>query len=412
VTPLETRESQSDLRRWAVLVGAGVFATTLAQPAVIKLPLQALLKVDLHASREAMATFFAVAAVAWYFKPLAGILSDSVPLFGTRRRHYLLLSAIAAGMLWLLVALVPRTYASVLLAVVAVNAMLVVGSTVIGGVMVEAGQRHGATGRLTSARYAVQNICVLLGGPTGGFLATRPFGLTGVTGGAVAVSVVPFAWWLLREPAIARRSTDAWARAKRELENLLRAGPLWAAAALLFLVYIAPGFQTPLYYFQTDALGFSPGFIGTLAFVSGALGIVGAVVYGIACRRLRLRWLLAAGITLNVLGTLCYLFYRSRLAAGLIEAENGLFVTLAELALMDLAARATPRGGEGLGFALMMSVRNGALAASDVVGSWLIDQRHVSFFSLVWLNAGTTALVLLVVPWLPAILLDRRDQDA
>jgi len=58
----------------------------------------------------------------------------------------------------------------------------------------------------------------------------------------------------------------------------------------------------------------------------------------------------------------------------------------------------------------MMSVRNAALAVSDIVGSWLIEQHHVSFFSLVWLNAGTTALVLLAVPFLPRDLIDRRDE--
>src|SRR5215471_8816906 len=155
----------AELVRSALLIGVGVFATTLAQPSVIKLPLQNLLKTDLHIRPEGMAVFFAVSALAWYFKPLAGVLSDSVPLFGTRRRHYLLLSALAAGAFWLLTGWVPHTYASLLAAVVAMNAMLVVGSTVVGGVMVEAGQRYGATGRLTSARYFVMNVCILLGGP-------------------------------------------------------------------------------------------------------------------------------------------------------------------------------------------------------------------------------------------------------
>ncbi|HWT80574.1 MAG TPA: folate/biopterin family MFS transporter, partial [Candidatus Methylomirabilis sp.] len=79
------------------------------------------------------------------------------------------------------------------------------------------------------------------------------------------------------------------------------------------------------------------------------------------------------------------------------------------LALMDLAARATPPGGEGLGFALMMSVRNGALAVSDVFGSWLIEGQRMSFFGLVWLNAGTTALTLLALPFLPRMLIDHPD---
>jgi len=54
-------------------------------------------------------------------------------------------------------------------------------------------------------------------------------------------------------------------------------------------------------------------------------------------------------------------------------------------------------------------VTNGAQALSDIFGSWLMDQHHVSFFNLVWLNAGTTALVLLVIPFLPSVLIDRSD---
>jgi predicted MFS family arabinose efflux permease len=401
----------AELARSAFLIGAGVFATTLAQPAVIKLPLQNLLKTDLHVAPEGMAVFFAASALAWYFKPLAGILSDSFPLFGTRRRHYLLLSATTAAVLWLLVALVPRSYGSLLGAVVAMNAMLMMGSTVVGGLMVEAGQRHGATGRLTSARYFVMNMCLLLGGPLGGFLAARSFALSTAVCAAIAFSVVPVAAVLLREAPTAERRSEAWIDAWAHIKALVRSGPLWSAAGLLCLVYITPGFGTPLYYYQTDTLAFSQQFIGDLGFVNGVLGLLGAVVYGMLCRRLSLRPLLTLGIGCSVISTLFYLFYRSATAALFIEGAAGLFATLAEVPLMDLAARATPRSSESLGFAVMMSVRNGALALSDIVGSMLIDQYHVSFFGLVWLNAGTTAVVLLVIPFLPSILMNRRDGE-
>ncbi|HTX52746.1 MAG TPA: MFS transporter [Candidatus Baltobacteraceae bacterium] len=397
------------LWRSMVLIGAGVFATTLAQPGVLKLPLQYLLKTDLHVAPDGMATFFAIGALAWYFKPLAGILSDAVPLCGTRRRHYLLLSAAGAAICWALFPVVPRTYGSLLGVMIAVNAMLVIGSTVVGGLMVEIGQRHGATGRLTSARYFVQNACLLLGGPIAGVLATSPFSLSALLGAAVSFSVVPVAWRMLQEPRTAVRSADPWRVAGQELRNLAQAGPLWSAAGLLALVYIAPGFQTPLYYFQTDTLGLSQSFIGILGLLSGALGLIGAFCYGILCRRVSLRWLLPLGFALSALGTMSYLWYGSATAAAVIESGNGFLLTFAELALMDLAARATPSGSEGLGFALMMSVRNGGLALSDIFGSWLIERHAVSFFALVWLNAGTTALALLAVPFLPRLLVDRHD---
>ena len=407
-----TSAGHKSLAGWAVLIGAGVFATTMSQPAVLRLPFQNFLKTDLHASRQAMASFFALSTLAWYFKPLAGIFTDSVPLFGTRRRHYLILSAIIAGALYLTVGLVPRTYMSILVAMIAVNCMLVIGSTVVGGLVVEIGNREHATGRLNSSRYVVMNACTLIGGPLGGFLAARAFGFTTIAGAVIALSVVPFAWLMLKEPPVARADSRAWIAAKAQFRTLMRSNTLWSAAGLLFLVYIAPGFATPLYYYQTDTLKLSQQFIGTLILLAGAFGILGAFIYSVMCRKFSLRTLLYISIIINVVGTLCYLFYRSGKAAAFVESENGLFATVAELALMDLAARATPRGSEGLGFALMMSVRNGGAALSDIFGSWLIDQHHVSFFKLVWLNAGTTALILFAIPFLPRLLIDSSDGSA
>jgi predicted MFS family arabinose efflux permease len=399
----------ASLSRWAVLIGAAVFATTMSQPAVLRLPFQNLLKADLHVSRQAMASFFALSTLAWYFKPLAGIFTDSVPLFGTRRKYYLIISAVIAGALYLVVGIVPRTYTSVLIAMIAVNCMLVIGSTVAGGLIVEVGNREGATGRLNSSRYFVMNACTLIGGPFGGFLAARAFGLTAFAGAVIAMSVVPFALWLIKEPRVTQTNSQSWINAKAQFRTLMKSKTLWSAAGLLFLVYIAPGFSTPLYYYQVDTLKLSQEFIGTLILLSGAFGIVGAFIYAMLCRKLTLRTLLYISIVISTLTTMCYLFYTSGKAAAIIESQNGLIATVAELALMDLAARATPRGSEGLGFALMMSVRNGGQAISDIFGSWLIDQHHVSFFKLVWLNAGTTALILIVIPFLPKILIDRSD---
>ena len=147
------------LRRSLFLIGWGAFITTIGQSGVIgNLPLKFLLKNQLHVKPQAMATFFAVGAFAWYLKPLAGILSDSVPLFGTRRRHYLLLSAGAAGILWLLLGIVPKTFHSLLGTIVALETMWVIGSTVVEGLLVEEGQKYQATGQLSSLRLSVRSL--------------------------------------------------------------------------------------------------------------------------------------------------------------------------------------------------------------------------------------------------------------
>ena len=397
------------LTRWVVLIGAATFATTMSQTGILRLPFQNLLKSELNVSREAMASFFALTALAWYFKPLAGILTDSVPLLGTRRRHYLILSAFCAAAFYLLSGIASHSYMRLVILLVAANAMLVIGSTVAGALTVEAGQRYSATGRLTSALYVVANGCVLLGGPLGGFLAARAFGFTAATCALISLSIVPFAWWLLREQAAKQKSNKTWIKAKTQFSWLISSRTMWTAAGLLFLVYIAPGFATPLYYLQTDTLKLSQEFIGTLILLGGLFGIAGSFLYAFLCPKFTLRVLLYLSVAASALGSLGYLFYRSATAATIVESENGLIAAFVTLALMDLAARATPRGSEALGFALMMSVLNVAQSLSDVFGSWLMDQHHVSFLKLVWLNAGTTAFVLFVIPLLPRPLIERRD---
>src|ERR1700688_2749729 len=91
VEALEQQQAEDEkphLFRWAVIIGAGVLATTLSQPAVLKIPFQNLLKNDLHVSRQVMAAFFAITPFAWNIKPLFGIISDSTPIFGTRPRSH------------------------------------------------------------------------------------------------------------------------------------------------------------------------------------------------------------------------------------------------------------------------------------------------------------------------------------
>lgn len=92
---LAARENGAAIRKAAVIVVAGVLATTLAQPGVLGLiPLKNLLKNELHADRAATSAFFFLIGIPWYVKPVTGILTDAFPLFGRRRKSYLLLSAL------------------------------------------------------------------------------------------------------------------------------------------------------------------------------------------------------------------------------------------------------------------------------------------------------------------------------
>src|SRR5438309_2352460 len=92
----DPRRSFSQL---AWLVALGWLGTNLGIN-VTDLPLKLTLKEGLGLTATSLSVFFAIATFTNYIKPLAGILVDSVPLFGTRRRWYLLLSLFGTGCLW------------------------------------------------------------------------------------------------------------------------------------------------------------------------------------------------------------------------------------------------------------------------------------------------------------------------
>jgi type IV secretory pathway VirB2 component (pilin) len=400
------------LRYAALVIVAGVLATTLAQPQVLaRLPLQNLLKNELHVDRTANAAFFFWAGLAWYLKPFAGILTDAFPLFGSRRKSYILISASLAALSWLALIVTPHDYRQLLLVVIVINTFMVVASTVVGGYMVETAQANSGSGRLTAIRQFVQQICLVVNGPTAGYLASIAFGWTAAACGGVMFMLVPATILFLREQSKRLDSGQILANARRQLVNIATARTMWAAAGLMALFYIAPGFGTALFYKQQNDLHLDTQAQGFLQLIAGVCGVMAAIGYGILCRRLNLRTLLVGCMVVATAANLGYLFYSSMGRAQAIEGLNGFGYTLAELALMDLAVRSTPAGSEGLGFSLMVSVRNLALFGTDWFGSNLLDQYHFSFASLVLANSATTLIAVPLVFLLPRLIVSRKDAE-
>jgi predicted MFS family arabinose efflux permease len=396
----------------ALVIVVGVFATTLAQTQVLaRLPLQNLLKNELHVDRTANAAFFFWAGLAWYVKPLAGILTDAFPLFGSRRKSYMSLSAALAALAWLALILTPREYRALLIVSIVINTFMVVASTAVGGYMVETAQAVSGSGRLTAIRQVVQQACSVANAPVAGYLASIAFAWTAAACGGIMLLLVPVTLLFLHERRQRLDRHEVLANAKAQLLNIATARTMWAAAGLMALFYIAPGFSTALFYKQQNDLHFTTQIQGWLGLISGICGILAALGYGILCRRLNLRALLLWCMLIATLVNLGYLFYSSLGRAQAVEGLNGFGYTLAELALMDLAIRATPAGSEGLGFSIMISVRNLALFGTDWFGASLMDHYHLSFASLVVANSATTLIAVPFVFLLPRAIVGRKDAE-
>ena len=244
----QTHTPKSSAGRLLLLIGVSLFVSTFVSDGKLAhLPLQFLLKDRLHVGPEAMAQFFAAAGLGWYFKPVAGLLCDAVPLWGSRRRSYLMLSGLGGGLLWAALGIVPHRYGALLWTLVGANAFAVLASSAAGGLLVEAGQRQQVTGRLGALRETIISGSSLLAQPMGGFLATRAFGLTCGIGAALFLGLIP-AVFFLPEARAAPPQVRFLTALKERFGPVFGSRALWLAALFIFLERLAPGFGTPLFY--------------------------------------------------------------------------------------------------------------------------------------------------------------------
>jgi MFS family permease len=400
------------------LISIGLIATTLGTVTSIgELPLTNVLMNQLGCNPEQLSRFFWLMTVPWVFKPLAGLLSDSIPLCGTRRRHYILLaSAVAAG-LWFVLAWVTASYWIMLAAAMLLYTSFMLCSTVIGALIVEEGRRSAATGRLTTLRSVIVNISYLVGGPVSGFLATR-FGPTGGLRLAAGMGALTFltlwitSYFYLRETRIPSVPVAQTVRnAGRNLSGLFKYPTLWVAVGFISLVLAIPSFATLMTYKQRNEMGFSFEQIGYLRLTYGIFGLLGAVIFRVMCGKLSLRWTLTIGLAILSVSNMAYFFYNSIPAAFCIEAMNGLVITLIQAPLFDLAARSTPKGSEALGYGLIMAVWSNVQQFAPWFGAALNQHFHVTLGGLIWINvAGAMALVALV-PLMPRSIMARREGE-
>ncbi|MCC2671923.1 MAG: folate transporter, partial [Armatimonadetes bacterium] len=241
---------RSEFLRQSVVIAIGWLATNLGLQIAL-LPLKFVLKDEVQLTAAMLSSFFAIGNFTNYIKPLAGVMTDSIPLCGTRRRHYLLFSLLSTAIFWVLLSVVPRTYGWMLPVYAIMYLGVVFTSSTLGGVMVEAGNRFRAAGRLTSQRIGMFKLAEIAGLPLGGYLATFPFLVPVLATAVLHLALIPFLMRHLPPEPKAGPYHKLWPEVVRQGKVLLGSRTLLSAAAMIFLLAAAPGLNTPLFFYQT-----------------------------------------------------------------------------------------------------------------------------------------------------------------
>lgn len=400
--PFKTAESQ----RLALLFGIVYFAQGMYD-----LPTQTLtlvLKERFGLGAGQAATFFLIATIPWYVKPIYGLISDFVPLLGRRRQSYLLVSsALAAVSGAILASLGDHTYTALLVFVTLMGLGLAYTDVMVDALMVENGRSLGLTGAFQSVQWAAIYGASIIVGLLGGQLAgQRNLHLAFTIAAGFPVVSFLMTLFFIREP---RAPADrlAFQRTLAAIRHAMRERDVWLVAGFTLFWTFSPSFGPAFLYYQTDVLKFSQEFIGLLQALSAVGFVVGALIYAPLSRRVPLKQLIVASIGSGTVATLGYLLYQSATSALIIDPLFGVVGMITQLAFLDLAAKACPPRVEASFFALQMSVYNLGVKGSQITGGYLYDA--LGFTPLVLISASVTALAWLLVP---LVKIDRIEAKA
>lgn len=394
-----------------------------------KLAVSFFLKDELGLAPAQVAALMGIAALPWVVKPLFGFISDGLPIFGYRRRPYLILSGLLGAGAWVAMATVVHSPAAATLAIATTSLSVAFSDVLVDSLVVERarGESLSSSGSLQSLCWGASALGGLLTAYASGLLLSKftPQTVFAVTAGfPLLVSAVAF--WINEQPLAgplgtsSNRQTSTGSRVREQLGRLweaLRQKTIWSPLLFLFLWQCTPTGESSFFYFVTNELGFPPEFLGRIRLVSSLASLIGIWVFQRYLKAVPFRKIFGwTTVMSSLLGlTTLLLVTHTNRSLGIDDrwfslGDSLILTVMGQITFMPvlvLAARLCPPGIEATLFALLMSVFNLAGLVSQEGGALLTHQLGITErnFDHLWLLVTITNLggivPLLFLRWLP-----------
>ncbi|KAK6254924.1 hypothetical protein SCA6_016229 [Theobroma cacao] len=353
------------------------------------------LKDDLHLDPAETAVISGFSALPWLVKPLYGFISDSIPLFGYRRRSYLVLSGLLGALSWSLMATFVDSKYSAAFCILLGSLSVAFSDVVVDSMVVER-----ARGESQSMSGSLQSLCwgsSAFGGIVSSYFSgslVDTYGVRFVFGVTALLPLITSAVAVLVKeqrllgPARVQNvllGNPSFLESSREsiiqLWNAVRQPNVFLPTVFIFLWQATPQSDSALFYFTTNKLGFTPEFLGRVKLVTSVASLVGVGLYNGFLKNVPLRKIfLATTIIGTALGmTQVFLVTGLNRQFGVSDewfaiGDSLILTVLGQASFMPvlvLAAKLCPEGMEATLFATLMSISNGGSVIGGLIGAGL-----------------------------------------
>ncbi|NES99510.1 MAG: folate/biopterin family MFS transporter [Sphaerospermopsis sp. SIO1G2] len=386
-----------------------------------RLALSFFLKDELNLTPVEVSALLGVVAIPWMIKPLFGFISDGLPIFGYRRRPYLVLSGILGTVAWVSMGTIVNSSWAATLAIALSSLSVAFSDVIVDSLVVERArvETQAKAGSLQSLCWGASALGGLITAYFSGLLLEyfNPRVVFLIT--AIFPLIVSFVAWLIAEKPIKKDTskTDQDQEQSdyltipnqiKEIRQAITRKAIWIPTAFIFLWQSTPSGETAYFYFFTNELNFQPEFLGRVHLVTNLASLIGiwifqrflrAVPFPIICS-----WSMIISAALRM--TMLILVTHTNRALGINDewfslGDSLILAVMGEIAFMPimvLAARICPKGIEATLFALLMSIFNLGGAISKEFGAitmhWLgITETN---FDNLWLLVILTNIIALI----------------
>lgn len=409
---------------------------------ISRLALTYFMKDTLHLSPADLAAIQGISVFPWIIKPFYGFLSDGYPIFGYKRRSYLILSGIIGCVSWLLLGSVVHDTIGTLLATTLGSLSIAISDVVADSIVVEKSRMTSTKVTDSSEEEAIvdqsqagnlQSLCwtsAAFGSVLSSYFSGSLLEIISIPSIFIITSLFPLlisisSFFIEEKIVMSSKMTEFFGSTKQQLiqlKDVILSPSIYLPVFFIFMWQATPSSSTAMFYFMTNVLHFSPEFNGRISFISSIASLVGVLLYRTCFKDVSIKKLILGTTWASVLLSLLQLLLTTRynIILGIPDqafslVESSVLSVLGQLAFMPtlvLAAKLCPPGIEGTLFASLMSIYNFAGVLSSEIGAGitsLLDVTDTKFDNLSLLVLITSLSNL--IPLLFIGLLDTSEEQ-
>ncbi len=243
------------------------------------------LKDDLGLTPAQVAALTGISSLPWIIKPLFGFMSDGLPIFGYRRRPYLILSGFLGTISWLALATLVHSAWAATFVILLTSLSVAISDVIVDSLIVERAREESLSqsGSLQSLSWGCSALGGLITAYFSGLLlqhlsSNQVFEITATF--PLIVSAV--AWLIAEEKINSDNSESKISPVKGQIQQLwsaVKQKQVWLPIAFLFVWQATPTADSAFFFFSTNELGFEPEFLGRVRLVTSFASLIGIFLF-------------------------------------------------------------------------------------------------------------------------------------